>query len=117
MYLLLALLFFLLSPGVILTLPPVGGAGKIFFSGKTSIAAAAVHALVFVVVLCFLKSYVRTVKESFEDSCSGAARGASCAVGLNNSGTYATYNPSLCSSGQCLAVGNMKQTFNRATCL
>lgn len=51
----LAAVFFLLSPGVILTLPP--GSKGIFFSGQTSIAAAIVHALVFVIVLCFLKNY------------------------------------------------------------
>ncbi len=51
-YALLAFLFFVLSPGVLLTLPPVGS--KILMSGKTSIAAAAVHAVVFVGVLHFL---------------------------------------------------------------
>lgn len=51
----LAALFFLLSPGVVLTLPP--GSKGIFFSGQTSIAAAIVHALVFVLVLCLLKGY------------------------------------------------------------
>ena len=41
----LILLVFLLSPGVLLTLPP-GGKG-VFMSGQTSLAAAAVHAVVF----------------------------------------------------------------------
>lgn len=44
-----ALLFFLLSPGVLLTLPP--GSGGIWMSRQTSLAAAAVHAVVFVVVM------------------------------------------------------------------
>lgn len=52
----LAALFVLLSPGVLLTLPP-GGKG-IFFSGQTSVAAAIVHALVFVLVVCYLKRYI-----------------------------------------------------------
>ncbi len=45
----LAILFFLLSPGVLLTLPPVGK--KIFMSGETSVMAAAVHAIVFVFIV------------------------------------------------------------------
>ncbi len=44
-----ALLFFLLSPGVLLTLPP--GSGGIWMSRQTSLIAAAVHAVVFVIVL------------------------------------------------------------------
>ena len=50
----LVLLFFLLSPGVLLTLPPVGS--KIFMSGQTSVAAAAVHAVVFALVLAYKRS-------------------------------------------------------------
>lgn len=45
----LALLFVLLSPGVLVTLPPVGS--QIFMSGKTSLIAVLVHAVVFVLVL------------------------------------------------------------------
>jgi hypothetical protein len=45
-------LFILLSPGLILTLPPVGG--KIFYSMKTSVMAVLVHAAVFAVALYFL---------------------------------------------------------------
>lgn len=41
----LTLLFIVLSPGVLLTLPPVGS--KVFMSGKTSLLAVAVHAVVF----------------------------------------------------------------------
>ena len=48
----LAILFFVLSPGVLLTLPPVGK--KIWMSGQTSVVSVFVHALVFafVVYLC-----------------------------------------------------------------
>jgi len=45
------LLFILLSPGLLLTLPPVGK--KIFMSCQTSVAAVLVHAVVFAVVLKF----------------------------------------------------------------
>jgi hypothetical protein len=44
----LFVLFIVLSPGMVLTLPPVGK--KIFFSGLTSKTAVIVHAVVFVVL-------------------------------------------------------------------
>ena len=47
--LLLVLLSFALSPGVLLTLPP--GRGGIWMSGNTSTAAALVHALLLVFIL------------------------------------------------------------------
>ena len=53
---LLAALFFLLSPGVLLTLP--AGSKGIWMSGQTSIAAALVHSLVFVIVLVLFKEYM-----------------------------------------------------------
>jgi hypothetical protein len=49
----LVLLFVLLSPGVLLTLPPVGG--NVFMSGKTSLVAVLVHAAVFAVALYVMK--------------------------------------------------------------
>lgn len=45
------ILFILLSPGLLLTLPPVGS--KIFMSGKTSTIAVLVHAVVFYILLSF----------------------------------------------------------------
>ena len=48
------LLFFILSPGVLLTIPPCSKG--LFASGQTSIAAAAVHAVVFVAVSYLLMS-------------------------------------------------------------
>jgi hypothetical protein len=48
----LLLLLFVLSPGVLLTLPP--GKGGIFRSGQTSLAAAFVHALLVVVIFNFI---------------------------------------------------------------
>ena len=58
----LTLLFIVLSPGVLLTLPPVGR--KIFCSGKTSLAAVLVHALVFYVVASYV---LPMIVEGFED--------------------------------------------------
>lgn len=48
------ILFVILSPGLLLTLPPV--AGKVLMSGKTSVLAVLVHAVVFGVVLHFLRA-------------------------------------------------------------
>jgi hypothetical protein len=62
-HLLIAVLFFVLSPGVLLTLPP-GGRG-VFMSGQTSLAAAAVHTLVFVAAVHLLWVYVIRPTEGF----------------------------------------------------
>ena len=61
-HLLFAVLFFVLSPGVLLTLPP--GSRGVFASGQTSLAAAAVHALVFMVAVHFL--WVLVIRPSYE---------------------------------------------------
>lgn len=46
-------LFILLSPGLLLTLPP--GSGGVFRSGQTSLIAVVSHALVFAVIFAFLR--------------------------------------------------------------
>ena len=48
-----ALLFVLLTPGVLLTLPPSGG--PVFFSGKTGIVPVMVHAVVFSILFASLR--------------------------------------------------------------
>lgn len=48
-----ALLFVLLTPGVILTLPPNGG--PVFFSGQTGIVQVLVHAVVFSITFASLR--------------------------------------------------------------
>lgn len=48
-----ALLFILLTPGVILTLPPNGG--PVFFSGQTGIAQVLVHTVVFSITFASLR--------------------------------------------------------------
>lgn len=60
----IAFLFIILSPGIVLTLPP--GSKGIFFSGQTSFAAAVVHALVFVFVLAYCRRFLFT--EGFSDA-------------------------------------------------
>jgi len=65
--LVLVLLFILLSPGVLLTLPPVGN--SIFVSGKTSLVAVLVHAALFALVLCVMKKRrVVGIKEGIQDA-------------------------------------------------
>jgi hypothetical protein len=49
------LLFILLSPGFLLSIPAVGG--KYFMTGKTSTTAVLVHAVVFGLALYLLKTY------------------------------------------------------------
>ena len=53
-----ALLFFILSPGVLLTLPPAGRG--IFMSGQTSVLAALVHAIVFAIVSRYVWTHYNT---------------------------------------------------------
>jgi hypothetical protein len=66
MLLLATVLFVLLSPGVLLTLPPVGG--QIWMSRKTSLLAVAVHALVFYVLLSMRRQIpvLNVIFEGFE---------------------------------------------------
>ena len=47
-------LFVLLSPGVVLTLPPLDGRVVTVNSGRTGIVPVVVHALVFCVALSYL---------------------------------------------------------------
>jgi len=63
MWWVLALLFFILSPGVLLTLPP-GGRG-VFMSNQTSVVAAAVHTLVFAAASHFVWQYYKSSHEAF----------------------------------------------------
>ena len=46
-------LFMLLSPGMLLTIPP--SSGGVFMSGQTSVVATLVHSLVFAIVFAFLR--------------------------------------------------------------
>ena len=67
MHLLAVLLFVLLSPGVLLTLPP--GSKGVFMSGQTSLLAVLVHAVVFYFLVPFLTPVARRFGlEGFEDA-------------------------------------------------
>lgn len=74
-----ALLFVLLSPGVVLTLPP--SSKGVFFSGQTSVLAVLLHALVFVFLLHTAYSFSVT-------AVSDRLFGSSC-------------DTSFCKGGQC----------------
>ena len=52
-----AVLFILLSPGLLLTLPP--GSNGVFRSGQTSISAIITHALVFALIFAFLRKLIK----------------------------------------------------------
>lgn len=81
----LTILFIVLSPGVLLTLPPVGN--KIFFSGKTSLMAVVSHAVVFYLVASYL---LPNLTEGFEDpKCkvsTNKPQGCKCSPNKNTKG-------------------------------
>jgi hypothetical protein len=61
------LLFVLLSPGLLLTLPPIGK--SFFMTGKTSVMAIIVHTLVFATLLYYASSIPGLNQlEGFEDT-------------------------------------------------
>ena len=63
----LTLLFILLSPGFLLTIPPVGK--KIFMSGQTSLTSVVAHALIFAGILYGLMAIKKYKgKEGFSGS-------------------------------------------------
>lgn len=92
MKLLATLLFIVLSPGLLLTLPPVGK--EIFMSLKTSILAILVHAVVFYILLYYFSGDYETFQNPSEPSaCSRpSTRPAGC--------DCVTYIQ--CASGKCI---------------
>ncbi len=85
MLLLATFLFIVLSPGTLLTLPPIGG--KLWMSGKTSLTAVLVHAVLFYLLLCWLTK----TKEGFK-----TAKGQPCQVNME------------CESNKCNHVTDLK---------
>ena len=49
-----AILFVLLSPGLVLTIPP--SAGGVFMSSETSIISVAIHAVIFATAFSFMRT-------------------------------------------------------------
>ena len=71
------LLFVLLSPDVLLTLPPKGKG--IWMSGQTSLLAVAVHAVVFLLAFNYLRG--TGMFEGFQDTM-GTAAADGCPAGM-----------------------------------
>ena len=93
---LLAALFFVLSPGVFLTLP--AGSKGVWMSGQTSVAAAIVHALVFILVLHFFGRQWRLL-QGFATSV--VASGCTTAKPFRCSKTVNKKTTTYCNSAKC----------------
>ena len=106
MLLLATILFIVLSPGVFLTIPPVGN--SLFLSGKTSLLSVAVHALLFTAILyCCKQMRMFRVLEGFTTPAAGQLGGAcnSTIVGGSSAGPIYNYFCSgaglTCDNGVC----------------
>lgn len=98
----LALFFFLLSPGVLLTLPP--GNRGVLMSRQTSVAAAAVHAVVFVLALVYVVPFLRRLGlplEGFQNA--GAQAAGSAQVGQECKDSVDCATGLECKDGKCHA--------------
>jgi hypothetical protein len=95
MKLLATLLFIALSPGLLLTIPPI--AGKWYMTGKTSAAAILVHAVLFYLILMFKDSIpVVNMIEGFQgESTTG------CEGNLNKAAGCPCILYKECKSGKC----------------
>ncbi len=79
----LAVLFILLSPGVVLNLPPHKNKFKtknIFFTGETGILSVIVHSLVFAVAAYFLLTNYTLVKSQVVETMSNIASNTNATV-------------------------------------
>jgi hypothetical protein len=101
----LAMFFFILSPGVLLTLPP--GARGVLMSRQTSLLAAAVHAVVFVLILRFFygyyyEGYANALEEGFQ-MCSNYGGSCQCPAkkGVRKTGRCQKYSSRTGPYGRC----------------
>jgi hypothetical protein len=92
------LLFAVLSPGLLLTLPP--GSKGIFMSRQTSLLAVLVHAVVFYLALMYLPAYL----EGFEDAVAEAKANPELA-GIPQSGKNACQKNEDCTAIQTCQNG------------
>ncbi len=81
-------LFIALSPGVLLTIPP--GKGPLFASGKTSLIAVFVHAVVFYLAASFLPRVIEGMENEEKKSPPLKVSGVQCKMS------------SECDSGTCM---------------
>jgi hypothetical protein len=90
MKLLATVLFIILSPGLLLTIPPVGK--KFFRSGETSLQSILVHAVIFFGLLMLLDRTSEGFQNETQPKCDGATNkpaGCSCLI------------PKECASAKC----------------
>ena len=80
------ILFILLSPGLLLTIPPVGK--KIFMSCQTSVTAVFVHALIFALAMFYL-NYIPILNsiDGFQSTGMPKIPGMPNMPGMNNKST------------------------------
>lgn len=103
MKLIATLLFVLLSPGLLLTLPPI--AGKWYMTGKTSVAAILVHAVLFYMILMFkdsipLLNQIEGFQDTPVDTCkSNTSKAPGCPCILYTE----------CKSGKCTGAQGAKK--------
>lgn len=86
------LLFIVLSPGLLLTIPPVSK--NIFFSFKTSLIAILIHALIFATALYYLKNIepFQTTRVCYESEALYGSFGGGVIIGaLGLLGIYGLY--------------------------
>lgn len=103
MKLLATLLFVLLSPGILLTIPPIGK--KILMSGKTSFIAVLVHAVIFYFLLKYRYSipFLRTI-EGFGAARSEPTTGSGSQIrgpGMPCSSSEPCTSPAICENSVC----------------
>jgi hypothetical protein len=109
MKLLATLLFVLLSPGILLTLPPVGR--TVFMSMKTSLMAVAVHAVVFYLLLSYA-SYIPILNmiEGFQDKVdSSVGLAATCDSAAGRPKECKCEMANQCASNNCAGEGMNKK--------
>ena len=90
--LLATLLFVVLSPGVLLTIPPIGG--KLFLSGKTSMIAVLVHAVIFYLILSMRRQIpvINVIFEGFLNPGDACPKTGGCPAGMT------------CKNGKCVQL-------------
>jgi hypothetical protein len=102
MLLLATLVFIVLSPGVLLTLPPLSKG--IFMSRQTSILAVLVHAVVFYLVMMYLPQYT----EGFQDQVDAAAAKAAAAANPELAGVPVAGKDACEKDSDCTAIQSCK---------
>lgn len=94
MKLIATLLFIVLSPGLLLTLPPVGK--EIFMSLKTSILAILTHAVLFFILLYFFEDATEGFENPSKPVCGTTSKATGCECSV-----YVQCKSGKCTNGHC----------------